>query len=178
MKSPWRLRDYVFAAFMSIGMVASGFVIGPLVPPPLELIAWAPIGSIFLTLGMARLHKRGSVALMVSPLAILLGTINPVIMLSLLLTTLVTEAIVFLRGDYRAKANRLLATVVFFVSGVVIGLINAGLIVGDPFAKLLTQPWLIGGMAVAAGIAGGIGWRLGESIVRQLQRAGKLDAEL
>ncbi|NET59003.1 MAG: hypothetical protein F6K47_23520, partial [Symploca sp. SIO2E6] len=72
MKSLWSLRDYVFAAFMTIGMVASVFVIGPLVPTFFELVAWAPIGGIFLTLGMARLQKRGSVALMIVPLAVLL----------------------------------------------------------------------------------------------------------
>lgn len=178
MKSPWSLRDYVFSAFMMIGMVASIFVIGPLVPPFLQLVAWAPFGGIFLTLGMARLQKRGSVALMILPLALLLMPLSPAITLYLVMTTLVTEAVVFLRGNYRSKGNRLLGTVVFFVSAVVIGLVSAGLMLGDKFAQFLTQPWLIGGLAIAAGITGAIGWWLGESIVRQLKRAGKLDADL
>lgn len=178
MKTPWRLRDYVFAAFMTIGMVASVFIIGPLVPPFMQLVAWAPIGGVFLTLGMARLQRRGSVALMILPLAILMTPISPAITLYLFLTTLLTEAVIFLRGNYRPKTNRLLATVVFFVSAVVIGLVSAGLMLGDKFAELLTQPWLIGGLAIAAGITGAIGWWLGESIVRQLKRAGKLDADL
>ena len=177
MKSPWSLRDYVFAAFMTIGMVASVFVIGPLVPPFLELVAWAPIGGIFLTLGMARLQRRGSVALMILPLALLLTPLSPAITLYLCLTTLVTEAAIFLRGNYRSKANRLLGTVVFFVSAVVVGLVSAGLLLGDKFAELLTKPWLIGGLAIAAGIAGTSGWWLGEKIVHQLRRAGKLDAD-
>jgi energy-coupling factor transport system substrate-specific component len=177
MTSPWSLRDYVFAAFMTIGMVASVFVIGPLVPPFFELVAWAPFGGIFLTLGMARLQRRGSVALMISPLALLLAPISPVITLYLALTTLVTEAVVFFRGNYRAKANRFLGTVVFFVSAVVIGLVSAGLMLGDRFAELLTKPWLIGGLAIAAGITGTLGWWLGEKIVSQLRRAGKLDAD-
>ena len=178
MKSPWHLRDYVFAAFMTIGMVASVFLIGPLVPPPLQLVAWAPIGGIFLTLGMARLQRRGSVALMILPLALLLTPISPAITLYLFLTALLTEAVVFLRGNYRTKANRLLGTVVFFVSAIVIGLVSAGFMLGGEFAKFLTQPWLLGGLAIAAGITGTIGWWLGESIVRQLKRAGKLDADL
>ncbi len=177
MKSPWSLRDYVFAAFMTIGMVASVFVIGRLVPPFLELVAWAPIGGIFLTLGMARLQRRGSVALMILPLALLLTPISPAITLYLCLTTLVTEAAIFVRGNYRSKANRLLGTVVFFVSAVVIGLVSAGLLLDDKFAELLTKPWLIGGLAIAAGIAGTSGWWLGEKIVHQLRRAGKLDAD-
>ncbi|ASC73459.1 hypothetical protein XM38_044260 [Halomicronema hongdechloris C2206] len=177
MKSPWSLRDYVFAVFMTIGMVASVFVIGPLVPPFLQLVAWAPLGGIFLTLGMARLQRRGSVALMIWPLALLLAPISPAITLYLFLTSLVTEAVVFLRGNYRVKGNRLLGTVVFFVSATVIGLISAGLMLGDAFAELLTKPWLLGGLAVAAGITGTIGWWLGENIVSQLRRAGKLDAE-
>lgn len=178
MKFPWKLRDYVFAAFMTLGMVASMFVIGPLVPPFLQLVAWAPIGGIFLTLGMARLQKRGSLALMILPLALLVVAISPVITLYLALTTLVTEATVFWRGNYRPKTNRLLGTVVFFVSAVIIGLVSAGLMLGDKFAELLTKPWLIGALAIAAGVAGAIGWWLGEKIVHQLRRAGKLDMDM
>lgn len=178
MKSPWSLRDYVFAAFMTIGMVASIFVIGPLVPPFMQLVAWAPVGGIFLTLGMARLQRRGSVALMILPLALLMTPISPAITVYLVLTTLLTEVVVFLCGNYRAKRNRLLGTVVFFVSAVVIGLISAGLMLGGEFGELLTKPWIIGGLAIAAGVAGAIGWWLGEKIVHQLRRAGKLDADL
>jgi len=178
MKSPWSLRDYVFAAFMTIGMVASAFVIGPLVPPFLQLVAWAPIGGIFFTLGMAKLQRRGSVALMIVPLGVLLGLLSPVITLYLVLTTLLTEAVVFFRGNYRIKGNRLLGTVVFFVSAPIIGLVIAGLVLGDRFGELLTKPWLIGGLAIAAGITGTIGWWLGEKIVSQLKRAGKLDADV
>ncbi|MBE9078492.1 hypothetical protein IQ241_14500 [Romeria aff. gracilis LEGE 07310] len=178
MKSPWQLRDYGFAALMTFGMVASVFVIGKLVPPFLELVAWAPIGGIFLNWGMARLKHRGSVALMILPLALLLMPISPAITLYLVLTTLLTEAVVFFRGNYRSSRNRLLATVVFFVSAAVIGLVSAGLMLGGQFAELLTQPWQIGGLAIAAGMAGAFGWRLGEWMMRQLRHPGKRDANL
>lgn len=177
MKSPWSLRDYVFAAFMTTGLLLSIFVIGPLVPPFLDVVAWAPIGGIFLTLGMARLRRRGSIALMMVPLALLTIPISPPIMLYLMLTILFTEAVVFFRGNYRSKANRLLGTVVFFSSAVVIGLVVGGLMLGDTFAEFLTQPWLIGLLAIAAGVGAWVGWWLGEKIVLQLRRAGKLDAE-
>lgn len=176
-KSPWSLRDYVFAAFMTIGMVVSIFIVGPLAPTFFELVAWAPIGGIFLTLGMARLQRRGSVALMIVPLALLLLVISPILTLYLVLTALFTEAVIFFRGNYRTKNNRLLGNVVFFVSAVIIGLGSAALLLGDRFGQLLTQPWLLGGIAIAAGITGAIGWWLGEKIVQQLRRAGKLDAE-
>lgn len=178
MKSPWQLRDYVFAALMTLGMVASVFVIGRLVPPFLELVAWAPIGGIFLNWGMARLKRRGSVALMILPLAFLLMPISPAITLYLVLTTLLTEAVVFFRGNYRSSRNRFLATVVFFVSAAVIGLVSAGLMLGEQFAELLTQPWRIGGLAIAAGITGAFGWWLGELIMRQLLHSRKFDADL
>ncbi|MEO0377398.1 hypothetical protein C1752_11496 [Acaryochloris thomasi RCC1774] len=194
MKSPWSLRDYVFSAFMTIGMVASIFLVGPFVPVPfLDLVIWAPFGGIFLTLGMARLQRRGSVALMILPLALLMLPLSPLITLYLVLTPLTAEAVVFFRGNYRSKANRLLGTVVFFMSGVLIGLgsifavaalVNAGTIpaenlakVLEKFADLLNKPWLVGVLAVAAGIMGSIGWWLGEKVVHQLQRAGKLDAD-
>lgn len=177
MTSPWSLRDYVFAAFMTIGMVVSAFIIGPLVPPFLQLVVWAPFGGIFLTLGMARLQRRGSVALMILPLALVLGVINWGMLVYLALTVLVTEAAIAWRGNYRRKDNRLLATVVFFVSAVVIGLVSAAFIIGGRFAELLTQPWVIGGLALVAGLAGALGWWLGERIVQQLRNAGKLDVE-
>lgn len=178
MKSPWSLRDYVFAAFMTIGMVASVFIVGPLVPVPfLELTAWAPFGGAFLTLGMARLQRRGSVILMIGPLALLLGLLSPAISLYLLLTTLVTEAIIYWRGNYRRKGNRLLGTVIFFTSATVIGLVSAGVMLGDPFAQLLAQPWLLGGLTIATGLTGALGWWLGERLVQLLKQAGKLDID-
>lgn len=177
MKSPWSLRDHAFAAFMTIGMLAAIFVIGPLAPPFLQLVFWAPIGGIFLTLGMARLQRRGSIILIILPLALLLVPLSPVITLYLALAILAAEAAVFLSGNYRLKRNRLLGTVTFFVSAVVIGLPLAGFMVGEPFSALLAQPWLIGLLAIAAGMTGALGWWLGERIVLQLRRAGKLDAD-
>jgi len=76
------------------------------------------------------------------------------------------------------KRNRLLGTVLFFASAVAIGLVGGGLMVGGVFAELLTQPWLIGLLTIAGAITGGIGWWLGENIVSQLKRAGKLDGDL
>jgi energy-coupling factor transport system substrate-specific component len=114
---------------------------------------------------------------MILPLALLLVALSPAITLYLALTTLLTEGVVFFRGNYRAKNNRLLGTVVFFVSALVIGLVSAGVMLGGEFAELLTQPWLIGGLAVAAGVTGTLGWWLGERIVLQLRRAGKVDAD-
>ncbi|NET61800.1 MAG: hypothetical protein F6K47_38485 [Symploca sp. SIO2E6] len=115
---------------------------------------------------------------MIVPLAVLLAPISPAIMLYLVLTSLLTEAVVFFQGNYRIKRNRLLATIVFFVSAVIIGLVSAGLMLGNEFGELLTQPLFIGGLAIAAGITGTIGWWLGEKIVVQLKRAGKLDADV
>ncbi|MFB6277712.1 MAG: hypothetical protein ABEI32_16370 [Halothece sp.] len=177
-KLNWNLRDYVFGAFMAIGMIASIFIIAPLVPPFLEVIAWAPAGGIFLTLGMARLEKRGSVFLIVLPLAVLVIPLSPAIALYLVLTILVTEIVVSVSGNYRSKRNRLLGTVLFFSSAVVIGLVGSGLILGDEFTELFTKPWLIGVFSLTAGVTGGIGWWLGEKIVSQLKHAGKLDHDL
>lgn len=180
---------------MTIGMVASIFIVGPFVPVPfLDLVFWAPFGGLFLTLGMARLQRRGSIALMIMPLALLMLPLSPLITLYLVITPLIAEATVFFRGNYRAKSNRLLGTVVFFVSAVVIGLgsifavaalVNAGTIPAENLAKmlkkfagLLDRPWLLGVLTIAAGVAGSLGWWLGEKVVQQLKRAGKLDADI
>jgi hypothetical protein len=173
----WQLRDYVFAAFMTVGMVLSVWLIGPFVPPPFQLIVWAPFGALFLTLGMARLQKRGSVALMILPLALLLGLQSLAMTVYLTLTVLVTEAVVFLRGNYRPQGNRLLGNLVFFETAIAIGIVALVFIVGGEYARLIERPWLVLVMAIAVGLAAALGWGLGERVVQQLKRAGKLDAE-
>ncbi|MDJ0617783.1 MAG: hypothetical protein QNJ63_13755 [Calothrix sp. MO_192.B10] len=178
--SPWRLKDYVFAAFMTIGMVIAVFVVGPLAAffPGLQLVAWAPFGGIFMTLGMARLQRKGSVALMILPLALLLLALSPVITAYLATTVLLTEAIIFFIGNYRIKRNRLLGNVIFFGSAAPLGLLLAAYGLGGKFGRLLTMPWIFVVMGIASCITGAIGWWLGELVIQQLKRAGKLDADL
>lgn len=182
MGTAWRLRDYVFAAFMTIGMVIAVIVVGPFAPPGLKLLAWAPLGGIFLTLGMARLQRRGSVALMILPLALLLGLISPIITLYLAATVLVTEGIMLGVGNYRRKLNRLIGNVIFFASANLGGLLlGAYLLQGnraDPFLQLVTQPLVLGLLTLLAGLAGALGWWLGELAVKQLKQAGKMDVDL
>src|SRR5579883_238261 len=182
MRSPWRLRDYVFAAFMTIGMIIAVFIIGPFAPPGLQLLFWSPLAGIFLTLGMARLQRRGSVALMILPLAVLLGLISPIILLYLAVTVLVTELVIFFLGNYRYKINRLWGNILFFASANLGGLLlGAYLITGpraDPFVKFVTQPGLLILLTVLAGIGGAVGWWLGELVIKQLQRAGKIDVDV
>lgn len=182
MRNPWRLKDYVFAAFMTIGMVIAVIIVGPFAPPGLKLLAWAPLGSIFLTLGMARLQRRGSVALMILPLAILLGLISPIITLYLAATVLLTEVVMFFVGSYKRKINRLLGDILFFSSANLGGiLIGAFLLKGskaDPFVRIVTQPLVLVLLTVLAGAAGVLGWWLGELAIKQLQKAGKMDVDL
>lgn len=173
----WQLRDYVFAAFMTVGMVLSVWLIGPLVPPPFQLIVWAPFGALFLTLGMARLQKRGSVALMILPLALLLGLQSVSMTAYLAVTVLVTELAVWLRGNYRTKGNRLLGNLVFFETAILVGIVALVFIVGGEFAQLAERPWIFLVMAIAIAAASALGWWLGELVVTQLRRAGKLDAD-
>ncbi|UBF27928.1 MptD family putative ECF transporter S component [Kovacikia minuta CCNUW1] len=192
MRTPWQLRDYVFAAFMTIGMVVAVFIVGPFAPPGFQLLAWSPFAGIFLTLGMARLQRRGSVLLMILPLAILLGVLSPIITLYLAATILVTELVMFFVGNYRRKINRLIGNVLFFGSANLFGLLllirfSQSLLsrVKDPqkadsFANLIqfiSQPGILILLTVLAILAGALGWFLGELAVKQLQKAGKLDLE-
>lgn len=182
MGSSWQLRDYVFAAFMTIGMILAVIIVGPLVPPGLQLLAWAPLGGIFLTLGMARLQRRGSVALMILPLALLLGLISPIITLYLAVTVLITEGVLFFVGNYRRRSRRLLGNLLFFGSANLGGLLlGAYLIRGArsaPFVQLVSQPIVLLLITIAAIGTGAIGWWLGELAVKQLRKAGKLDVDL
>ena len=182
MRTYWQLRDYVFAAFMTIGMILAVFVSGPLAPPGLKLLAWAPLGGIFLTLGMARLQRRGAVALMILPLALLLGLISPIITLYLLATVAIVEGVMFFVGDYRHRRQRLLGNILFFSSANLGGLLlGAYLLQGAkaaPFVKFVSQPIVLIGITVAAGVAGAVGWWLGEQAVKQLRKAGKMDVDV
>ncbi len=182
MRTPWHLRDYVFAAFMTIGMVIAVFIVGPFAPPGLQLLAWAPLGGIFLTLGMARLQRRGSVALMILPLAILLGLISPIITLYLAVTVLVTEGVMFFLGNYRRKVNRLWANILFFSTANLGGLLLAAYLIvkskANPFIQLIAQPLVLILLTVVAGAAGALGWWLGELAIKQLRKAGKMDVDL
>jgi energy-coupling factor transport system substrate-specific component len=182
MGNPWHLRDYVFAAFMTIGMVISVAIVGPFVPPGFQLLAWAPLGGIFLTLGMARLQRRGSVALMILPLALLLGLISPIMTLYLAVTVAVTEGTMLVVGNYRRKINRLIGNGLFFASANLGGLLlGAYLIKGhkaDSFVRLVTQPVVLLLVTLLAGAAGVLGWWLGELAIQRLKKAGKMDVDL
>ena len=193
MRSYWHLRDYVFAAFMTIGMVIAVFIVGPFAPPGLQLLAWAPLGGIFLTLGMARLQRRGSVALMILPLALLLGLLSPIITLYLAATVLVTEVVMFFLGNYRRKINRLIGNVIFFASANLGGLLllislSESLIKStkDPkradslvqIVRFVSQPGVLILLTLLAGAAGALGWWLGELAITQLRKAGKMDVDI
>ncbi|MEH1823730.1 MAG: hypothetical protein V7L31_32455 [Nostoc sp.] len=130
---------------------------------------------------MARLQRRGSVALMILPLALILGFLSPIITLYLAVTVVITEGVIFFLGNYRSKRHRLLGNVLFFSSANLIGiLLAANLIRGGksaPFVQLVSQPLVLLLFTIAAGLTGVIGWWLGEQAVGQLRKAGKLNVD-
>jgi energy-coupling factor transport system substrate-specific component len=181
-KQRWQLKDYVFAAFMTIGIAISSILTVPLtiaIPlPGIRTIVWAPLAGIFLTLGMARLQSRGSVALMIGTLALLLSRTSLVITAFLVAALLLTELIMWTRGGYKTKANRCLGNIVFFSTTTVTGALVGAYVAGGNFAAWLTQSWILLPMTLLSGVAGGVGWWLGESVIKQLKRAGKLDVDI
>jgi hypothetical protein len=115
------------------------------------------LGGIFLTLGMARLQRRGSIALMILPLALLLGPISPIVTLYLAVTVSIAEGVMFFIGNYRNKRHRLLGNVLFFASANLGGLLlGAYLIRGEkaaPLVQFVSQPLVLLLLTVAAGVA-------------------------
>lgn len=176
---PWQLRDYVFAAFMTIGIAVASVITVPLtlsIPlPGIRTVVWAPFAGIFLTLGMARLQRSGSVALMIGVLALILSRLSWIITAFLVIALLVTEGVMVFRGGFYGKANRLLGNVLFFSSATVAGALVGAYAAGDIFAAWVGQVWVLILMTVVSGLSGALGWWLGERVVKQLQRAGKLD---
>lgn len=178
---PWKLKDYVFAAFMTIGIAVASAVTVPLtlgIPlPGIRTIIWAPFGGIFLTLGMARLQRSGSVALMIGTLGLLLSRLSFVITAFLVASLLITEAVMLFRGGYRSRSNRLIGNVVFFASTTVTGALIGAYTAAPGLTQWLAQPWILLPMTLLSGLAGSVGWWLGELVIKQLQRAGKLDVD-
>jgi len=176
----WNRADYRFSSLISLGMLISFFIIGRLAPTTMELISWAPIGGIFSCLGMARLQRRGSIALMILPL-VLVFTIIGILLRStvfglfgfyLAIATALAEAVVFWFGNYHIKRNRFLGNVVFFTSGFIVGVVSAAWTVGEEFADLLAQPWQFAGLILAAALMASIGWWIGEFLLSKLKQAG------
>ena len=178
-RSRWQLKDYVFAAFMTVGMAVASVLtvplVGPIPLPGIRTIVWAPLAGIFLTLGMARLQRSGSVALIVGTLALVLSRISFVITAFLVAAVVVTEIVMLLRGGFRGKINRLLGNVIFFSSATVSGALVGAYTAGQVFGAWLSQAWILLPMTLLSGVAGAVGWWLGELVVKQLQRAGKLE---
>ncbi|AGY59995.1 hypothetical protein [Gloeobacter kilaueensis] len=180
----WQLKDYVFAALMTVGLAVTAKITQPLastIPlPGATTIAWAPFAAIFLTLGMARLRRPGALALICGVLALLLGLISWTISAFLVVALVAGELAALLAGGFGSRSGRLVANVTFFATTCLVGWTIAvgflrGTPVGDLAARWLTQPWVLLPAVVASAAAGAVGWWLGEQIVGQLQRAGKLD---
>lgn len=164
----WRRNDYLFAIAMTLSLVLSAFAVAAVVPAQFEAVAWGPIGGLLLTVGLARLERLGSVALLIGPLALVPIARSPVLSLYLALTILLTEIGVGWRWQYGTPRHRLWAVVVFFVSAVGLGAVTAGWLLPERFGALQRQPGLIVGLAGGAGVMGAIGWWLGEQVVRRL----------
>jgi len=179
MSVSWKGQDYRFSSLISLGMLISFFIIAKLAPTTMELVSWAPIGGIFSCFGMARLQRRGSIALMILPL-VLVFTIMAIALRSTVfglfgfylgIATALAEAVVFWFGNYKIKRNRFLGNLVFFTSSFIVGVVSAAWIIGDEFAKLLAQPWQFAGLILATAVTASIGWWLGEFFLSKLKRA-------
>ncbi len=182
----WQLKDYVFAAFMSIGtllaaVITQGFAL--MIPlPGARAILWAPFAGVFLTLAMARLRHVGAVFLVITPVGLLLGLINPIIPIVLISAAAITEGVMTLRKGYGGSFNRFLGNVVFFEGTILLSMLAA--VTGLTQALGLTPrainlPLWLAVPAIGIGaLMGSLAWWLGEQVVRQLVKAGKLDEDL
>lgn len=174
----WQLKEFVFAAFMTIALAITAkltYAIGIALPlPGATVAAWAPLGAIFLTLGLARLGSPGAVALIVGVLAILLGLLNWTIALNMGAGILVAEMAGLLAGGFTSKTGRLAANLGFFATACAVGAVTGAVFLGKIFAERMAQPMLLVPTILLTAVLAGIGWWLGEAVVLQLQRSGKL----
>lgn len=80
-------------------------------------------------------------------------------------------------GGYRNRIDRLLGNVIFFSSTTVTGALIRASTASPGLTQWVGQPWILLPMTALSGLAGSLSWWLGELVIKQLQRAGKMDVD-
>jgi energy-coupling factor transport system substrate-specific component len=175
----FEMRDVVFAAITAGALLVVGMITVPLVLhipiPGIRNVASAPLSAIFLTIAVARVGRVGTILLVHLLLSFVYVLISPVIPAFLLTAALVTELVALLgfRG-YRSKASRLVCVPLFYVIMTPVGTLFGAILLGGEYLTLLgSAPLLLGITAVVGALTFGA-TLIGEKIVSELRRAGKL----
>ena len=173
------IRDFVIAAVAAAAIQVIGFVLIPLVGhipiPGIRSMVSAPFSAIFLTIALARIGRPLSILLVYGLCSIVYLMVSPVIPCFVLSAVIVTETmnLIVFRG-YATKKARMVSVVTFYTSMTPLGTLWGSLILGGQYQRfLLSLPVLLGSSAVVL-ILSGLGAMVGEKVVAELRRAGRM----
>lgn len=180
LRRPWfELRDVVFAAVVAAGILIVGFITVPLVVhipiPGIRNVVSAPLSAMLLTIGAARIQKRGALLLVLGLCSLVYLLISPVIPTFVLSAAIIAEtlnALIF-RG-YTDKRARILCITTLYTVMTPLGTLWGALLLGGKYRDSLTSVWFLLGTIAVVLVLSFLGALAGERIVEELRRAGKL----
>ncbi len=175
----FELRDIVFAAVMAAGILVVGQVLIPLVGhipiPGIRNMVSAPFTAIFLTIGLARIRKPGALALIYGLCCVVYLMVSVVIPLFVLSSVLVAEGMNYLvfRG-YEDRKARMVTAVTFYTVMTPLGALWGAWMLGGQYQRFIASAPFLGLATVIVLLLAFGGTLIGEKIVTELRKAGKM----
>jgi energy-coupling factor transport system substrate-specific component len=178
--SPWfELRDIVFAAVVAAAILIIGFITVPIVVhipiPGIRNVVSAPLSAVLLTIGAARIRKKGALVLVLGLSSLVYLLISPVIPAFVLSAAIIAELLnlATYRG-YATRNARMVCITVLYTVMTPLGTLFGALLLGGKYQESLSSGWFLLGMTAAVLVLSFLGALAGEKIVKELVRAGKL----
>jgi hypothetical protein len=178
--APWfELGDIVFAAVMAAAILIIGFVTVPIVVhipiPGIRNVVSAPFSAMLLTIGAARIRKRGALLLVLGLSSVVYLLISPVIPAFVLSAAIIAELLnlTTYRG-YATRQARIVCITALYTIMTPLGTLFGALLLGGKYRESLSSGWFLLGMSAAVLVLSLLGALAGEKIVKELTRAGKL----
>lgn len=175
----FELRDIVFAAVIAAGILLIGFVTIPLVLhipiPGIRNIVSAPLSAVFITIAAARIQKRFSLLLVVGLCSLVYVLVSPVIPAFTISAGIIAEAVnlLFFKG-YSTRRSRLFCVTILYTVMTPLGTLWGACLLGGQYQESLTKVHILLPVTAAVLATTLVGALLGEKIVSELRRAGKL----
>lgn len=176
----FKLRDYVFAAVTVATIHVIGFMTIALVThipiPGIRSVVSAPLSALVLIIGLACIGKPLALGLIMVLSSFVYLLISPVIPAFVLTSMIVAEAfnLTFFRG-YRSPMARRSTVILFYTAMTPIATLFGAFLLGGEYKRFIASPLvLIISTTVVFLLCFATTW-LGEKVVVELKRAGRID---
>lgn len=173
------LRDVAFAAIIAAAIQVVGFITIPLVGhipvPGIRGMVSAPFSALLLTLATARIRKWPSIGLVYGFNCVVYAFVSPVIPAFVLSGMIIIELFNWLifRG-YSSRTARLICVPGFYAVMTPLGTLWGAWILGGQYQRFIASLPMVGLATAIVAVLALAGTLVGERIVVQLQRAGKM----